>query len=484
MFKETNMCNAFRNNIKSFSVVLFVTLIIGMTCIGETIAAINLSVNNLSPNPGESITFTADISGTNVVAVLTDDKKINIEDNVTPYEWTISIPDFASGTKSFRVLAIIDGLMEKSNEITVTVKPNFDELQQILFEQNRSVYLSPGSYKKLRIIGRFSDGHNRNLTKDEMGTSYTENIVDGLNVTQGDSPVISVTKDGLLRGHQPGVAEVVANNSGKFAILRVMVEAIDNDDADGDGINDDHEDSIGTDKYSPDTDEDGVLDGLEIGLNNNDPLDYNNDGIIDAVDSQTLIVKDVTGKFVSIHTSSGTLSSLYSQKLKDFPERKNNLEDILMECGVLGFSVKEINPGQKIDITLSFESLPNGTNKYLKYGPRLPEDAINFTWYDFPNITIDGNNIILHLTDNELGDSNPTPGVISDPGGPGKSTIVNDKEDFSTSGPHLDCFVSLTTSNSIFPVLFNVNTFFHFLLILLVCYFANLKLTNSKLNYQ
>ena len=348
------MCNAFSNNIKSISVVLFVTLIIGLTYIDETFAAIDLSVNNSSPNPGESITFTADISGTNVVALLTDDKKINMEDNVRPYEWSISIPNFASGSKSFRVLAIIDGLMEKSNEITVTVKPNFDELQQIVFEQNRSVYLSPGFSKKLRIIGRFSDGHNRNLTKYEMGTTYTENIVDGLNVTQGDSPVISVTKDGLLRGHQPGIAEVVANNNGKVAILRVKVEAIANDDADGDGINDDLEDSIGTDKYSPDTDEDGAIDSLEIGLNNNDPLDYNNDGIIDAVDSQTLIVKDITGKFVSIHTSSGTLSSLYSQKLKDFPERNDGLEDILMERGLLGFSVKELNPGQKIDITLSF----------------------------------------------------------------------------------------------------------------------------------
>ncbi len=54
-------------------------------------------------------------------------------------------------------------------------------------------------------------------------------------------------------------------------------------DSDGDGLTDNTEDAIGTDKDDPDTDGDGVQDGAEV-VDPNDPADTDGDTIIDALD--------------------------------------------------------------------------------------------------------------------------------------------------------------------------------------------------------
>jgi hypothetical protein len=193
---------------------------------------------------------------------------------------------------------------------------------------------------------------------------------------------------------------------------------MEDNDADGDGLTDIQEDAIGTDKYNPDSDGDGVSDNIEVGSDPANPRDADGDGIIDALDPATLVVRDEAGQFVSIRTSAGNLFSPFSQRLADLPGRPEGLSSIRMERGVLGFIVTGLAQGQSIDVTLDFASLPAETNTYLKYGLRLP-DGDSTGWYEFPNVTISGNRIVLHLTDNALGDSNPIPGVISDPGGPG-----------------------------------------------------------------
>jgi len=222
---------------------------------------------------------------------------------------------------------------------------------------------------------------------------------------------------------QPGEAEVVATNNGKTAVRRVKVVAVSENDADGDGLTDAQEDAIGTNKYNPDSDGDGSDDGVEVGADPAHPLDLNKDGVIDALDKQTVAIKDESGQYVTIHTSAGTLFTPYGQKLADYPARSGALAALNMQRELLNFTVEGLTAGQSVDVTLDFDSLPAGTNKYLKYGPKTIGGASE--WYEFPNFTVSGNRITLHLTDNQIGDSNPASGVISDPGGPAGGGGVN-----------------------------------------------------------
>lgn len=59
-------------------------------------------------------------------------------------------------------------------------------------------------------------------------------------------------------------------------------------DTDGDGLKDGEEATLGTDPNNPDTDGDGIDDGVEVGADVTNPLDEDNDGIIDALDSDIL----------------------------------------------------------------------------------------------------------------------------------------------------------------------------------------------------
>jgi hypothetical protein len=80
--------------------------------------------------------------------------------------------------------------------------------------------------------------------------------------------------------------------------------------------------------------------------------------------------------------------------------------------GVFGFTAFNCNDGGTVTITLTYpNNLPSGT-KYWK--------NINGTWVDWTGFTtISGNTVVLTLTDGAYGDTNPNPGAISDPGGPG-----------------------------------------------------------------
>ncbi|WP_171017206.1 Calx-beta domain-containing protein [Maribacter sp. ACAM166] len=66
--------------------------------------------------------------------------------------------------------------------------------------------------------------------------------------------------------------------------VTILVSNCETDD-DGDGLLGGQEATLGTDPTNPDTDGDGINDGDEVGVDVANPLDEDNDGIIDALDS-------------------------------------------------------------------------------------------------------------------------------------------------------------------------------------------------------
>jgi heat shock protein beta len=69
-----------------------------------------------------------------------------------------------------------------------------------------------------------------------------------------------------------------------IACAPMSLNAVQQDDSDGDGLSDQYEQSIGTETYLADTDGDGISDGIEVGKNLKKPLDTDGDKRIDALD--------------------------------------------------------------------------------------------------------------------------------------------------------------------------------------------------------
>lgn len=403
----------------------------------QDMPAVDLAVNSNEVSPNSTITFTASITGNNIASVvLTDAGTYLVSDNSAPYQWEIPVGNSASGSRTFKVVAIIDDLVVESSPQTVTVKPDLTTLQSLTFEPGDTLYLFPGSTYQLRVIGLLSSGFESDLTQSSMESVYSENIVNGLTSSEGDSTSIDVSADGMVTALLPGTAEVVVTNNGLTATQRITVIPVYDNDADGDGLTDTEETNLGLNPYNSDSDGNGVTDFIEVGNSADDPIDSDGDGVIDALDLDSSVVQTEDDNFVSIKTSSGTLSSVYFQSLSDMEERPDDLSTIDMVLGLIGFTVEDLAEGESITVTLTFDSLPRGIDSYLKYGPQLPDDT-TIGWYRFNDFEIDGNVITLNLTDNEAGDSNLAAGVISDPGGPGNDpaivTVESEDDSFSTS---------------------------------------------------
>jgi hypothetical protein len=64
-----------------------------------------------------------------------------------------------------------------------------------------------------------------------------------------------------------------------------MSNSLTNIDFDNDGLTNEQEDKLGTERYLADTDGDGINDGIEVGDSVSQPLNHDNDKRIDALDS-------------------------------------------------------------------------------------------------------------------------------------------------------------------------------------------------------
>ena len=381
--------------------------------------AISLAVDNANPSPGTTITFAAHITGTNaLLVVLTDGQGTDLLKGTPPYEWTMDIPAAAAGARTFKVAAIVDGTVMQSNSVTVTATPNMTQLQGLTFFPNDALVLFPGTTDQLHVMGRFSDGIERNLKQGAMGTVYSESVLNGTIMTPGDSPVFSVAVDGLITAHMPGTAEVVATNGGLRTVRQVVVEPVEQGDSDGDELSDASEDAIGTDKYKPDSDDDGAQDNVEVWSDPSYPHDANGDGLIDALDPAVLAVLDATGKSVAIQSSAGVLSDAYAVSADGYPPLPVPESGVALTNGLFGFHVTGLQPSQEMKVILDFEALAPGSNRVLHYGAP-PSGTGSPSWFDNPYFTINGNRAVLSVFDNGLGDFDPGLGEIQFFGGPG-----------------------------------------------------------------
>jgi outer membrane protein OmpA-like peptidoglycan-associated protein len=117
------------------------------------------------------------------------------------------------------------------------------------------------------------------IDDDDDGLDTATEILLGTNSLLADSD-----GDGLSDAKEIGELTGQPKDSDADGIIDAL-DSEDNTDTDNDGITDQQEKKIGTNAEKADSDDDGIDDSEEIGSNINQPLDTDNNGIINALDA-------------------------------------------------------------------------------------------------------------------------------------------------------------------------------------------------------
>ncbi len=218
------------------------------------------------------------------------------------------------------------------------------------------------------------------ITTDPSGglTIGPSNIIDFRDLP-GGSYVFTFTTTGSTAPCENVTSEVT-----------ITVSDCDTDE-DGDGLFGGDEATLGTDPNNPDTDGDGIEDGDEVGPDVENPLDEDNDGIIDALDSN-----------VSDTDNDGVVDQLDpANENACVPNREN---------GVCDFDGDTITDADEI---------ANGSDPDNPCDPNadsptcLPIDLAITKEVDNPNASI-GDTVVFTITLNNPEDRNATNIVVGD----------------------------------------------------------------------
>lgn len=195
----------------------------------------------------------------------------------TPIATGPSITRNISSTTSYFVEAEANGCVSEREEVIATIYPT-PSAGTVTNSSACSIAANGTSIRDLDDLITGQSSGSWSVTTDPSNSIVlgSDNIIDFEGLTEG-SYVFTYTTDDAT----PPFCENVSSE--------VTITVNDCDvDTDGDGLFDGVESVLGTDPNLVDTDGDGIDDATEVGDDSADPLDGDEDGIIDALDSNIL----------------------------------------------------------------------------------------------------------------------------------------------------------------------------------------------------
>jgi len=132
----------------------------------------------------------------------------------------------------------------------------------------------------------------------------------------------------------------------------------------------------------------------------------------------------IRGTTVIVSSNSGNISNLQAQN----PDDLSAPSDYNFSYGVFKFQVTDLAAGGSATITFNFEDAISQDIVWYWYNP---DTSIWTDISDDVNLTINGSQVQITLTDDGIGDSDDIPGQITDPSGPALAMADDSNEDNS-----------------------------------------------------
>ena len=219
---------------------------------------------NDSDADGDTLTLSAKTNGQHGTATL------------TYYNTVMYAPDAGfTGTDAFTYTVTDDqgGSTTGRVSVTVTAKP---VVNQPPVADDDTASVEEGDSIEIDVLANDSDAEGDELTLKAVGAASggATRLRNGKVLYMPDSGF-----SGIDRFYY-----TVSDAKGAETTAQVTVTVISDSDRDGDGLDNDEETRLGTDPDKGDTDGDGVSDAAEVGVDPQNPLDNDHDGIIDALD--------------------------------------------------------------------------------------------------------------------------------------------------------------------------------------------------------
>ncbi|MBI4325690.1 MAG: carboxypeptidase regulatory-like domain-containing protein [Chloroflexi bacterium] len=370
---------------------------------------VELAVASPTVPAGSNFTFTAAVTGSTVAAVLlTDGVEVLDELMLPPYQWTVRADPW-HGRRTFSAVALVDGQIVTSNPLEVSAAAEAGEMTELRFEPP-VLNMVCGEHRPVELLGRLPGGAWVNLAASPA-TRYTEQILEGLDVTAGDSPVFAFDTRGIMVAGQPGSALLAATNGPLSALLLVNVQPALPDDADEDGLTDAGEALAGTNPFSADTDGDGQSDADEVGPDPARPFRLAGTQLPDALDSESVVITAGAGLAVAVTLPSDLLAEVHPAQIRFPSDAASNPMGYVISQPKVEILFPQVTPGGSIQLGLVYRNLDAKEGTLLYYGPgATPQDALG--WQVAAGARFDGNQVLLIVQDNGEGDADPAPGAI------------------------------------------------------------------------
>ncbi|WP_217911081.1 choice-of-anchor A family protein [Myxococcus sp. AM011] len=174
----------------------------------------------VSPAPGTPVspggTVNVVLEGTGgfvpmVAYVMGAGKAVIIEQ--APFTTSFQIPAHAIGSLSLAVTAISAQRQMVSAEAVVLPIVSSAQLTSMSVTNGDGVIHGPGSTRHLGVTGLYSDGVQRNITAQALGTLYSSS----------NDGIATVTTAGVVTGRAPGIATIVVRNADVTTSISVTV---------------------------------------------------------------------------------------------------------------------------------------------------------------------------------------------------------------------------------------------------------------------